>query len=166
MRRAGLLLLVFLLLPAGCFRSSNGNDTGEAPAAAETSGETGDSEEDTNLPPPPNVDRFGNGVLQRFAIREIPGGIDELISQTGEGWTRVLLNNISDLGPLSGLTALSGLSLQDNAISDLSPLLANSGLGADDAISLRDNPIDCADQADNIQALLDRGVDLYVPQCP
>jgi internalin A len=51
------------------------------------------------------------------------------------------------------------------AVGDLSPLVANPGVGAGDTINLPGNPIDCAAQAANIQALRDRGVDLRV-DCP
>ena len=52
-----------------------------------------------------------------------------------------------------------------NQVSDLSPLVANSGIGDGDEVGLSSNPIDCTAQADNIQALRDRGVSLSSP-CP
>jgi Leucine-rich repeat (LRR) protein len=74
-------------------------------------------------------------------------------------------NQIDDLTPISGLTSLGFLFADENSISDLSPLVANSGLVSGDDVTLWHNPIDCMEQAANIQALEDRGVDLYVPQC-
>jgi hypothetical protein len=53
---------------------------------------------------------------------------------------------------------LVALILQNNSIADLSPLLANSGLGTDDSVMLIGNRIDCSGEAADIQALLDRGV--------
>ena len=69
-------------------------------------------------------------------------------------------NAISDLSPLTGLTQLTRLYLDNNAISDLSPLVANTGLDSGDAVRLTHNPIDCATQAESIQALRNRGVTL------
>ena len=71
-------------------------------------------------------------------------------------------NNISDLDPLSGLTALTELQLYVNNISDLSRLLANPGIGDGDLVNVNNNPVDCDAQADNIEALEGRGVQLGV----
>jgi internalin A len=73
-------------------------------------------------------------------------------------------NNVTDLTPLSGLALLRGLALDANGISDLSPLVANPGLGNGDYLSLESNPIDCAEQADNIRTLYERGVEV-IPDC-
>ena len=51
------------------------------------------------------------------------------------------------------------------APSDLSPLVANTGLGGDDFVDVLGNPIDCTGHAGNIQALEDRGVTVEV-DCP
>lgn len=82
-------------------------------------------------------------------------------------WLCLHSNNITDLAPLSNLTALSVITLSNNSVSDLRPLVANTGLGRNtwDEVWLDNNPIDCDAQADNIQALLDRGVFLYMG-CP
>ena len=64
---------------------------------------------------------------------------------------------ISDLGPLRGLTSLNWLTLESNQITDLAPLVANPGIGTGDAVYIMYNPIDCAAQASNIQALRQRG---------
>ena len=74
-------------------------------------------------------------------------------------------NAIVDVSPLSGLVGLSGLSLNINAISDVGPLVANSGLASGDWVDLDGNPIDCAEQASNLQALRDRGVTVQL-FCP
>ena len=57
------------------------------------------------------------------------------------------------------------LRLRGNDIGDLTPLVANPGLGAGDAVYLGGNPIDCAAQAANIEALRSRGVQLDL-DCP
>ena len=74
-------------------------------------------------------------------------------------------NDIANLIPLSGLTRLDTLNLSDNAITDLSPLVANPGFNEWGVVDVTNNPIDCRDQADNIQALLDRYVALRA-DCP
>jgi Leucine-rich repeat (LRR) protein len=54
-------------------------------------------------------------------------------------------NQVSDLEPISGLTNLSlVLTLSENDITDLAPLLTNAalgGLGAGDIVTLFDNPL-------------------------
>ena len=52
--------------------------------------------------------------------------------------------------------------MERNQISDLEPLVNNEDLDDGDSVYLTDNPIDCEDQADNIDELEDRGVDLEV----
>ena len=74
-------------------------------------------------------------------------------------------NDISDITPLAGLAELTTLWLAHNSITDLSPLVANPGIDAGDEVDVTDNPIDCEEQAANIQELLDRGVLLEV-DCP
>ena len=74
-------------------------------------------------------------------------------------------NEIECIGPLSGLTALGQVAISGNQISNLSPLLDNPGIGAGDQVNVKDNAIDCAEQAPNIDALRDRGVNLEV-DCP
>ena len=66
---------------------------------------------------------------------------------------------------ISGLISLDDLWLSFNNITDLSPLVANAGLGDRDHVNVGDNPIDCLDQLANILALDNRGVDLRT-DCP
>ena len=42
------------------------------------------------------------------------------------------------------------------------PAVRAAPLGEDKFVDVRRNPIDCTDQADNIHALRDRGVELWV----
>jgi hypothetical protein len=56
---------------------------------------------------------------------------------------------------------LTLLSLGANQISDISPLVENSGLGAGDEVWLLDNNLDLGEDSEdmeNIRALEDRGV--------
>ena len=73
------------------------------------------------------------------------------------------VNQIVNLGPLSGLTSLVTLDLFGNLIADITPLAANSGLGSNefgsDSIDLRDNELTTDDCAD-LQTLADRGADV------
>ena len=71
-------------------------------------------------------------------------------------------NEVADISALANLTNLSVLFLQRNQITDISALVANSGLGAGDEVDVSNNLLDLDDpdvQAD-IQALVNRGVDL------
>lgn len=69
----------------------------------------------------------------------------------------VVKGRITDITPLSGLTQLRVLDLQNNLINDISPLVDNSGLASGDSVDLRDNPLDTGD-CSNILALTSRGV--------
>lgn len=76
-------------------------------------------------------------------------------------------NNVTNLDFLTDFTELMVLNLRDNDITDISALVDNSGIGDGDIVDISNNLLDLDDpdvQAD-IQALLDRGVDLtYEPQ--
>ena len=50
-------------------------------------------------------------------------------------------NSISDISAVQNLTQLVELYFQNNAVSDLSPLVANTGLGTDDELDVRGNPL-------------------------
>ncbi len=75
-------------------------------------------------------------------------------------------NQISDLSPLAGLTNLTTLSfviwadgLGGSGISDIHPLVTNSGLGMGDKVDLTCNPLSASSIAD-VATLLSRGVDV------
>lgn len=78
------------------------------------------------------------------------------------------VNSLEDISSLSNLTNLNYLSLQYNQITDISPLVENPGLGSGDTVSIQYNDLDLSEGSDdmqNIQILLDRGVNLiYEPQ--
>ena len=89
--------------------------------------------------------------------------------------------SISDISPLAGLTNLTFLSLSNNSdvllamgfltdsslnknsISDLSPLVANTGLGAGDTVEVEGNPLSDASIQTHIPALQSRGVTVDTP---
>ena len=66
--------------------------------------------------------------------------------------------DISDLTGLESATNLTYLSLNDNNISDISPLVANTGLGTGDHVHLWGNPLSSLSLNAYIPALRDRGV--------
>ena len=98
-------------------------------------------------------------------------------------------NKIYDLGPLSGLTQLTSLSLRSNDISDLSPLstlqslvqldlgnnqiqdilpllnmesLRGSAWGADNILDLSDNPLNTLSTNVYVPMLIDAGVNVIL----
>ena len=66
--------------------------------------------------------------------------------------------DISDLTGLESATNLTYLSLNDNNISDISPLVGNTGLGSRDHVHLWGNPLSNLSLNAHIPALRDRGV--------
>ena len=65
---------------------------------------------------------------------------------------------------LSNLTSLTELGLEDNMISDISPLVDNSGLGSGDEIWLEDNNLklsEGSEDMENIRILEERGVEVH-----
>ena len=107
---------------------------------------------------------FPDGNLEA-AIR------DALGKPVGEEIMTAELTNLTTLSvPFSDITNLSGLeyctnltelTLHGNQISDISPLLENSGLGEGDEVYLEDNNLDLwegSEDLENIRALEDRGV--------
>ena len=67
-------------------------------------------------------------------------------------------NTISDITSLSGLTNLTSLYLQRNSISDLSALVINTGLGSEDTVNVRDNPLSYTSINTHVPTLQSRGV--------
>ena len=66
--------------------------------------------------------------------------------------------DINDLTGLESATNLTYLSLNDNNISDISPLIANTGLGTGDHVHLWGNPLSSLSLNDYIPVLRGRGV--------
>ena len=69
-------------------------------------------------------------------------------------------NLISDISPLSNLTNLTNLYLSRNNVSDLSPLVTNTGLGSGDEIDVRSNPLNATSINTHISVLQGRGVNV------
>ena len=84
--------------------------------------------------------------------------ISPLAGLTNLEWHSLVHNSISDVSPLTNLTSLRELDLYDNSISDISALAANTGLGAEDIIGLRENSLNYPSIDTYIPALRARGV--------
>jgi internalin A len=96
----------------------------------------------------------GHSIESIAAIADL----DELV----EVW--LAGNAIATIQPLTNVAwgSIEKLWLGGNSIADLQPLVENQATFISDVeIDVSQNPIDCADQAAHIQALLDRGVVLY-----
>ena len=78
-----------------------------------------------------------------------------------ERGSTVVGSALSDHSPLAGLNDLERLDLSNNAIRDIEPLLANSGLGASDTVYLHGNPLNAESIETHIPALRDWGVSVY-----
>ena len=87
-----------------------------------------------------------------------PALIESLVGvQNLTGLTSVNLNTnaISDISALSGLTSLRSLRLSDNPnLTDIKPLLDNTGLGVTDSVHLEGTSVSCTD----VTALRAKGV--------
>ena len=83
------------------------------------------------------------------------------LGDAGGDGTAVNSNAVSSLSPLRGLNHLIVLDLWGNNVSDLSPLVANTGLGRGDAIQLRNNPLSATARLSHLSTLQDRGVTVY-----
>ena len=69
-------------------------------------------------------------------------------------------NSITDISALSGLTSLTTLGLEANSITDLAPLVENTGLGEGDRVFVNNNPLSATSINKYIPALQSRGVDV------
>ena len=67
-------------------------------------------------------------------------------------------NSISNISALSSLTQLTELRLDRNNITDLSPLVANTGLGSGDTVDVRGNPLSYLSIHTHIPTLQSRGL--------
>ncbi len=67
-------------------------------------------------------------------------------------------NQIKDVSPLSGLMRIQSITIQDNPITNISPLVSNSGLARGDVVFLSSNALDKASMNVHIPALKERGV--------
>ena len=70
-------------------------------------------------------------------------------------------NQIVDITPLSGLISLRKLFLSNNLITNIKPLVDNTGIGANDVVSVEDNTIDQVSLCTYVPDLESREVVLY-----
>ena len=76
-------------------------------------------------------------------------------------------NGIFDLRPLTPLTALQDLNLTQNEVREIGALVSNRGLGLDDRVDLRANPLNPDTVETHVRALRQRGVRvIYLPSMP
>jgi hypothetical protein len=73
---------------------------------------------------------------------------------------------ITDLSGIEHCTELQRLDLRYNQISDISPLVNNSGIGEGDRVDLRDNPLNDEAYEVHITALQERGVEVLFDPKP
>lgn len=69
-------------------------------------------------------------------------------------------NRVVDVSPLMSLGQLVGVQLEGNQIEDIGPLVENAGLGEEDWVVLRDNPLSEMALEKQIPALQARGVNV------
>ena len=98
----------------------------------------------------------------RAAVETLLGKASGAIITTADMATLTHLHarniDISDLTGLESATNLTYLSLNDNNISDISPLIANTGLGTEDHVHLWGNPLSSLSLNAHIPGLRGRGV--------
>ena len=75
-------------------------------------------------------------------------------------------NCIADLSAISNLSNLTHLNFSDNRISDFSPLVANTGLGSNSEVNVRNNPLSDESLNTHIPALQRRGVNVQFDDQP
>ena len=83
--------------------------------------------------------------------------ISALVGLTNLTHLSLTCSGLSDISVLVGLTNLTEVKLRTN-ISDLSPLVANTGLGSGDTVDVRENPLSYKSIKTHIPALQSRGV--------
>ena len=93
------------------------------------------------------LDLGGNSISDISAL-------STLTSLTGLGLQN---NSISDISALRTLTSVQFIDLYNNSISDAKPLVNNTGLGSEDFIDIRLNPLDTDSVNTHIPALRARG---------
>ncbi len=105
-------------------------------------------------------------VMDDLVFLDLRGAVIEdmsaLTAKTALTTLTLSTTGISDIAFLEAFTELENLNLDGNDIADLAPLVANPGIGEGDVVDVRFNAFDPEDPAiaEQIQALLDRGVDL------
>lgn len=112
----------------------------------------------TDLTPVAALDDLYELQLQWSTVSDIT----PLYTMTGLTFLNIRGLNLGDVAFLEEFEELWWLDIGNNGLTSLAPLVANPGIGAGDFVDARENSFDLTDaavQAD-IQALIDRGVDL------
>ena len=164
------LLIGLLLLPLGC-----GSPTGLQPSES-CSGQPANAIvtfEDANLEAAVRRALFVGAqddltcglVSGETVVTARSAGIESLVGiQNLTSLRRLLLdeNSISDISALSGLTNLGFLGLSNNPnLTDIQPLLDNTGIDAGDTVDLQATNVSCTD----VDALRAKQVHVFT-QCP
>jgi Leucine-rich repeat (LRR) protein len=100
-----------------------------------------------------NLTNLSTLYLWNNEISDVSG----LASLTGLTDLALDENRISDIGALAGLANLKDLYLWGNQISDIAPLVENPGIGFEDYVDLRCNPLSDQSIQEHIPALEARG---------
>lgn len=112
----------------------------------------------TELPvifPDPNLEAAIREAIDKPTGDIYPSDLQGLT--TFYGWHK----DITDLTGLEYCTDLAWLTFRNNQISDISPLVDNSGLGEGDTVDLRNNPLSSQSINLYIPQLQDRGITVY-----
>jgi len=101
------------------------------------------------------LDITAAGITDLTPVASMP----ELVQLAAHG------NQISDLAPLQNLAKLNFVVLVENQVTNVAPLAANLSLGNGGFVYLNRNPLACAGQLANFQAMQARGVQV-ISDCP
>lgn len=130
-----------------------------------------------NVPTLDTLDVSANGLASLKTIAGPPGldalfvSFNDLGSLEGldafPNLTRLLAEEcgLEVISALAGLMDPSELSLRNNEIVVIEPILQHGGISAGDKVDLRDNPLDCDLVGDDLQQLKDKNVDV-LSDCP
>ena len=154
-QRVPLLIIGLLLLPLGC-----GGPTGLEPSEFCSASDAAIATfEDANLEAAIRA-ALSVGAQEPLTCGLVSGlttldalslGITSLMgiqNLTSLGFLVLDNNSITDISALSGLTSLVGLGLNGNPnLTDIQPLLDNTGLGAGDTVFLSNTNVSCTDVA-------------------
>ena len=101
--------------------------------------------------------------LERLVALDLSGSAYDVLELTGlqhaVNLERLNLrgNRVVDIGALAELPRLSLIELDDNDVADISPLIANAGIGLGDQVFLSGNPLSSASIAGSIPELREKG---------
>ena len=93
-----------------------------------------------------------------LSFNEVISDVSPLAGLVRLDWLNLRRNAITEVSALTGLISLDHLILGENFISDLSPLLSNTGLGSGDKIEVYGNPLSEDSLKTHIIALRRKGI--------